>query len=136
MGARGGEHTAIQFALGPGFGRQGGERVGQRILRLAADPGRSVAICSAVCPWRPVEYSATAGGWQQVLQAQTAQNTETLLEVCAPLLRSTRARARDLADPDGSTEESAPPAMAMSTVPAMMDSVTVATAWKRWRRRA
>ncbi len=31
----------------------------------------------------------------------------------------------------GSTEEeSAPPAMAISTVPAMMDSVTLATAWK------
>ena len=47
------------------------------------------------------------------------------------LLRSTKARARVLLTPMGSTEEeSAPPAMAMSTVPAMMDSVTLATAWK------
>ena len=47
------------------------------------------------------------------------------------LLRSTRARARDLLTPMGSTEEeSAPLAMAMSTVLAMMDSVTLATAWK------
>ena len=97
----GGEHLAIQFALRPGFGRQGVGAVGQRILRLAAD---LVGLGHLLGGLPHGETGGVLGHGrghrQQVLQAQTAQNIETLLEV-ARLVEIHQGAGQRLADPDG-----------------------------------
>ncbi len=103
----------------------------QRILRLAAD---LVALGHLLGGLPHGETGGVLGHGgrhrQQIFDPQLAQNIETLLQI-ARLVEIHQGASQLLAHPMGSTdEESAPPAMAMSTVPAMMDSVTLATAWK------